>query len=98
MQTLRVAAVSMNSELDKHEQTMQHIAEFCERAAADGAASGGGGAEYGGVGVALLEDGEQVGEAVQLDDRGGEVFGLVCGLDLGDEAVGLYLKDLGQVA
>jgi len=37
MQMLRVAAVSMNSELDKHKQTMQHIAEFCERAAADGA-------------------------------------------------------------
>jgi len=37
MQTLRVAAVSMNSELGKYDQTMQHIAAFCQRAAADSA-------------------------------------------------------------
>ena len=66
--------------------------------AGDGALTLGEGAEDGRSGVALLEDGEQVGEVVQLDDCGGEVLGLVCGLDLGDEAVGLYLKDLGQVA
>ena len=37
MQNIRVAAVSMNSELGKYEQTMQHIAGFCERAVSDNA-------------------------------------------------------------
>lgn len=37
MQTIRVAAVSMNSELGKTEQTLAAIAGWCERAAADGA-------------------------------------------------------------
>ena len=36
MQTLRVAAVSMNSEFDKRAQVLERIAGFCEQAAADG--------------------------------------------------------------
>ena len=35
MQTFRVAAVSMNSELGKHKQTMQRLADFCELAAVE---------------------------------------------------------------
>ena len=35
MQKTRVATVSMNSELGKYHQTMQHIADFCQRAASD---------------------------------------------------------------
>ena len=37
MQTIRVAAVSMNSELGKREQTLNRIADFCEQAAAKNA-------------------------------------------------------------
>ena len=33
MQTIRVAAVSMNSELGMREQTLNRISEFCEQAA-----------------------------------------------------------------
>ncbi len=35
MQSIRVAAVSMNSELGKQQQTIDRIADYCERAAAD---------------------------------------------------------------
>ncbi|MBC8351875.1 MAG: hypothetical protein H8E66_07790 [Planctomycetes bacterium] len=35
MQTIRLAAVSMNSPLDQQEETFRRIAEFCERAAND---------------------------------------------------------------
>ena len=37
MQKTRIAAVSMNSELGKYEETMANIAQFCERAASDDA-------------------------------------------------------------
>ncbi len=37
MHTIRVAAVSMNIELGKHEQTLNRIAGFCEQAAAKNA-------------------------------------------------------------
>ncbi len=35
MQSLRVAAVSMNSELGKRTETLCHIEQFCEQAVAD---------------------------------------------------------------
>lgn len=35
MQTIRVAAVSMNSELDKQQQTLERIGDFCERAVSE---------------------------------------------------------------
>ena len=35
MQKTRIAAVSMNSELGKYDETMGNIADFCERAASD---------------------------------------------------------------
>ncbi len=35
MQSIRIAAVSMNSELGKQQQTMDRIADFCEQAAAE---------------------------------------------------------------
>ena len=34
MRTIRIAAVSMNSELGKQQQTMDRIADFCEQAVA----------------------------------------------------------------
>ncbi|HIF31652.1 MAG TPA: hypothetical protein EYQ75_08285 [Planctomycetaceae bacterium] len=37
MQTIRMAAVSMNSPLGQQDQTLQRMAEFCERAASDSA-------------------------------------------------------------
>src|SRR5262245_7058227 len=37
MQTIRVAAVSINSEFGKVKQTLDSIAGWCERAATDGA-------------------------------------------------------------
>lgn len=37
METIRVAAVSMNSEFGKREQTLQRISDFCEQAVSTGA-------------------------------------------------------------
>ena len=37
MQSIRVAAVSMNSELGKTEQTLDKISVYCEKAVADNA-------------------------------------------------------------